>query len=282
MQMKFLEIWTEELSAPWRWDPEKYVGGTTEFYIETAKAISEDTEVIIYYDGPAKYIDRVYYLPRGRFIGKDIVLSCNSHAPKKGKHNIYWTSWFKQKEENCLEYDERIVLSPYHQTVFGQNSRIVPLSCWSERFKGVTKVPRQCLYSSSPDRGLDFLNSIWKEVHNETGAILISTYNKMISEEQMEEFYKDSQFWLHPGRGIELFCISAVKAQVAGCIPVIVPTMALETTVKYGVKTTPEKYKEDLIKAIKNPPSIEPVNFGSWETVTNELFKNTGVLAEAK
>jgi hypothetical protein len=89
----------------------------------------------------------------------------------------------------------------------------------------------------------------------------------------MIEHYKSSEFWLHPCQGIELFCVSAVKAQVAGCIPVVVPNMALETTVKYGIKTTLENYTKDIINAINNPPPIETVEFANWETVTKDLFK---------
>jgi hypothetical protein len=177
-------------------------------------------------------------------------------------------------DTDYLEFDERIVLSPYHQSVFGSNSRIVPLSCDKEDFVPKYKVKRQCLYSSSPDRGGAFLKTIWGEVERYTGARLIQTYKSSISEAEMANLYKESEFWLHPCQGIELFCLSAVKAQVAKCIPVVVPNMALETTVKYGVKTTIERYKEDLISAIMNPPKPEPVDFGNWKSVTEELFKN--------
>lgn len=272
--MKYLEIWTEELPRVWEWTPENPLGGTTEFYINTAKAVADDLEVIVYYDGPAKFLDRVYYLPRSRFIGEEVILSCNSKAPKLGKYNIYWTSWFKARQEDYLEFDERIVLSKFHQRIFGDNSRIVPLSCYPEDLVGGVKIPRQCLYSSSPDRGLDFLLSIWKEVEERTGAKLISTYKKDISESDMCNLYRTSQFWLHPGMGIELFCISAVKAQVAGCIPVVIPEQALAETVRYGVRTTKERFKEDLIEAIINPPEKQFIDFGTWKTCTQELLKN--------
>lgn len=272
--MNTLEIWTEELPPSWVWDPEHPLGGTTEFYINLAKAMAHDVEVIVYYDGPAKFIDRVYYLPRSRFIGEEVIVSCNSKAPRKGKYNIAWTSWVHAREADYADFDERIVLSKYHQSIFGQNSRIVPLSCDPSALRGGVKTRGQCLYSSSPDRGLDFIKSIWPEVAAKTGATLISTYDKNISEEKMCELYKASEFWLHPGQGVELFCISAAKAQVAGCIPVVVPTMALDETVKYGVKTTLERYKDDLIAAITHPPVCQQVDFGTWKTVAEDLLRN--------
>ncbi len=267
-----IEIWTEELPAGWQWTPNNYVGGTPEFVVNTAKCAKDET--VVYYDGKCIKHDGIYYLPRSAFEGHDVVLACNSRPPKMGKHSIMWSNWYGKKDSDYLDFDERIVQSPYHQRIFGADSRLVPLSCWPSQFKNSVKTRKQCLYSSSPDRGGAFLKEIWPEVEKRTGAKLISTYKTSISEEEMIQLYKSSEFWLHPCQGIELFCVSAVKAQVAGCVPVVVPNMALETTVKYGVRTTLENFKEDLVKAINNPPDVEGVDFGNWQTVTDELFKN--------
>jgi glycosyltransferase involved in cell wall biosynthesis len=269
-----LEIWTEVLPDGWLWSPDNYVGGTHEFVVNTAKCAKFEN-VLVYYDGPAGEYDGVFYLPRSAYKGNDVVLVCNSIPEKLGKYNIYWSNWYGEKEEDYQQFDERIVQSPFHQDCFGhETSRMVPLSCWPDNFKKAKKKKGQCLYSSSPDRGGEFLKKIWPEVSRETGAELIMTYTTDISEEEMIELYKSSEFWLHPCEGVELFCVAAAKAQCAGCIPVVVPNMALETTVKYGIRTTMENYKEDLIKAIKNPPQPDKVDFGSWQTVTDELFKN--------
>jgi len=272
MEDRLVEIWTEELPPAWRWTPDNYLGGTPEFVINTA--LNCKHEVIVYYDGNPSIYDGVYYLPRSKFQAKDVVLACNSKPPKMGKYNIAWCNWVDKHDTDYVEFDERITQSPYHQSVFGSNSRIVPASCYAEDFKATYKIKKQCLYSSSPDRGGEFLKGIWSEVEARTGARLVCTYNNNISEDEMKELYKQSEFWLHPCQGVELFCISAVKAQVASCIPVVVPNMALATTVKYGVKTTLENYKEDLIKAILNPPKVENVDFGSWQSVTDELLEN--------
>ncbi len=272
-----IEIWTEVLPKGWEWGPHCYVGGTQEFVVETAGVLAKKNDVVVYYDGKPLEHEGIYYLNRKNFTGQDIVLACNSHPPKNGRHTIYYTNWVHQRQENCMQYDERIVLSKYQQALFGSNSRIVPHSCWPEKFKNPQKIKGKCLYSSSPDRGLEFIKSIWPEVEKETGATLVYTYDKNISEEEMVEHYKESEFWLHPGLGVELFCISAVKAQVAGCIPVVVPEMALSETVKTGIKTTIAEFKDRLIEAIKNPPSVEKVDFGTWETVTRDLFRNAAI-----
>lgn len=269
-----IEIWTEVLPKGWEWKPDNYLGGTPEFYVNTAECASTFDDVIVYYDGKPTEHNGVFYTSRCNFFGGDIVLSCNSKAPTIGEKHIYWTNWKHITQDDCAEYSERIVLSPYQQSIFGKDSRIVPHGVWKEQFENPTKVNKRCLYSSAPDRGGEFLRKIWNDVELETGAELIATYDKKISEEQMIDLYKTSQFWLHPGQGVEMFCIAAAKAQTAKCIPVVVPNMALETTVKYGVKTTLDKYKEDLINAIKNPPPVQDVHFDSWMDVTQELFKN--------
>jgi hypothetical protein len=269
-----IEIWTEQLSGDWIWSPHNYVSGTVEFYVNTAEQMAKFEDVFVYYDGEPCEKNQVYYVPRSQYKGLDVLLTCNSKAPKLARYNIAWCNWFGKKDTEYLEYDERITQSLYHQSVFGKNSRIVDLGIDNIGYNGRNKKRKQCLYSSSPDRGLDFLHSIWNDVSRETGAELVSTYKKSISEEDMVTLYNESEFWLHPGQGIELFCIAAAKAQLAKCIPVVIPNMALAETVKYGVKTTKENYKDDLIKAIRNPPLVEDVNFKTWEEVTKELFCN--------
>jgi hypothetical protein len=268
-----IEIYTEVLPQGWHWSPYKYLGGTPEFVVETATEASKFNKVIVYYDGRALEHNGVTYLPRKYFQGKDVVLACNSVPHSLGKHSIMWSNWYGDTENKHKMFCERITQSPFHQSMYGMNSRIVQPSIRKENLTGGIKTPKRCLYSSSPDRGGNFLKDIWSEVRSRTGAELITTYDVNITSEQMDEEYKKAQFWLHPCQGIELFCIAGAKAQVAGCIPVVVPNMALETTIKYGVKTTIERYKEDLINAINNPPAIEAVDFGSWEAVTKDLFK---------
>jgi glycosyltransferase involved in cell wall biosynthesis len=268
-----IEIYTEELPDGWHWSPTKYLGGTPEFVVETAEAASKFSKVNVYYDGKPCQHNGVNYLPRKYYKGEDVVLLCNSIPNKLGKYNIAWVNWAHKKAEEYAQFDERIVQSPYHQSIFGSNSRIVPAGVHKDKFCGKNKIKGLCLYSSAPDRGGMFLKGIWSRVAKETGARLISTYNERFTEEDMVTLYNDAEFWLHPCQGIELFCIAAAKAQVAGCVPVVVPNMALDTTVKYGVRTTIEKYEEDLINAIKNPPKAEAVDFGSWESVTKDLFK---------
>lgn len=272
---RLIEIYSEILPPSFWWTPESFVGGTIEYVVETANCLSNrGYDVIVYKDGNNQMYgnwNNVQYLPRYMYQGKDIVLACNSRPPKLGKRNIYWTNWYHNRDKNHLDFDERVVVSKYYQSLYGPNSRVIYHACWPKKYQNPIKEKGSCLYSSSPDRGKDFINQIWPDVYKRTGAKLITTYNKNITEDEMTDIYRRSQFWLHPCQGIELFCISGYKAQAAKCIPVYVPNMALAETILFGIKTTIGRFKEDLISAINNPPNIPNIYFKDWDDVTDDL-----------
>lgn len=265
-----ISIWSETLPESWHWSPnDNTPGGGKEFIVETARTLKKlGHEVVVYYDGNSREFEGVYYLPREFYEPSEIVIAQNSRPPKLGERNIYWTSLVTDREKDFLDFDKRIVLSKYHQGLFGNNSDIVPLGIHREQFDG-SKKENICLYSSSPD-GVWKLNDFPFEKY---GYKFIQTYNGNYSEQEMVDLYNKARFWLHPGQRIELLCLSAIKAQQAGCIPVVVPLMALDETVKYGVKTNLEHYFGELEKALKNPPKVKEYRAKSWEETTQEIIK---------
>ena len=128
-----------------------------------------------------------------------------------------------------------------------------------------TKVSKQCFYASSPDRGLDVLLEAWPQVYAaHPDATLILTYGAQTDlpgviclgdadDDTMAELYATSDIWCHPCTGVELFCLVGKKAQAAGCIPVIIPHMALAETVQRGFKTDREHYAQTLIEVLDMP-----------------------------
>jgi len=265
-----IAIYTEILPKEYSWTPDSWLGGTPEFYINTAETLVKfGYDVIVYYDGDSTEKNGVYYLPRDLYKPAAINLHCNDRA-ELGNKSIYWTNKVGQKSQDYMDYDHRVTLSKYHQGIFG-DSTIIGHGIHTELYKPSDK-ENICLYSSSPDRGGDVLDQLEDEI-NVLGYKLVKTYSKNISEREMTELYAKSRFWLHPCQGVELFCISAVKAQASGCIPIVVPNMALAETVKTGIKCSLEDYKEELLKALKNPPTIEPYKAPSWGEVTSDLVK---------
>lgn len=268
-----IEMFTESLPPDYRWTPsDDFKRGTTEFYIETAKNLSTlGHDVIVYYDGVAAHVDGITYLPHSAYVGSDALLACNARPPKLARRNVYWTNLFDERAGDFQDFDAIINISEYQKSVFGSEKvHVIGHGCYPERYEGASKDGDVCLYSSSPDRGQALLEMIWPRVEKETGAKLITAYGRF-TEDEMDKLYKAARYWLHPGEGVELFCISALKAQAAGCIPVVVPNMALESTVKYGVRTTKERFADDLINAIKFPPPVPKIHIPSWLEVTKQI-----------
>jgi len=70
----------------------------------------------------------------------------------------------------------------------------------------------------------------------------------MISHSEIAKKYQESKFFLYPTQFYEISCISAMKAQLAGCIPITSDAFALDETVQYGhkVHTDCEKWEKDF------------------------------------
>ena len=276
---RVVEIYVEPVKVRGGWSPnDTFLAGTQEFIVETAECLVKlGHTVTVLYDGESVEKNGVYYLPHEFLTGRDVVIGINTRPPIMGdSKTIYWTNQYHDRFEDCKWADRIVLISDYQKSIFGKSDErvvVVPHACWPDKLKPIKKIKGQCLFSSSPDRGLGFIVSIFADVEKETGAKLIHTYEEDISSEQMDKLYQESEFWLHPGDGVELFCISGYKAQTAGCIPVVVPNMALAETIKNGVKTTRKEFKNDLIKAIKNPPEVKPFKAKTWMDVTKDLEK---------
>ena len=282
--VRSVEIYVNEVQGGWSpFDP--FVGGTEEYVIETASVLARrGYRVRVYHNGRHGEFSGVQYLDKDQYQGEDILLAVKEHPRKLARRNIFFTNDVHHRAHDFQDFDHIVAASNWHADhLLGREKvSVIYHACWPERYKNAQKIPKTCLYSSSPDRGLDFLLKIWPEVHVKTGAQLTLTYGARvnlpgvicagkISTDEMDNLYRQSQFWLHPCTGVELFCISGYKAQAAGCIPVIIPAMALAETVVFGVKAQTENYQDALIQALQNPPRIPRIIFPSWEEVTGQL-----------
>lgn len=154
--------------------------------------------------------------------------------------------------------------------------------------------PHWVIYTSSYDRGLEHLLKIWPEVvkqvpdaqlhifygwdlfdkfyHDNPSSMQWKqrmlemmkvagiTEHGRISQEELKDWYRQCGIWAYPTHFGEISCISAMKAQALGAIPVVVNYAALETTVKYGKKIsgdiydkeTLDSYRRNLISTLKD------------------------------
>jgi len=183
--------------------------------------------------------------------------------------------------------------------------------------KGIERQPHRMIYTSSYDRGLEHLLKMWPEIRKEVPDAELhvfygwNTYDYFTSigmrdgkfkeyltpllsqdgvtdhgrvghKKLAREFLK-SKFWVYPCHFEEISCISAMKAQAAGCVPVCTDYAALSETVKDGVivhgkadeGTVNANFKSKLIEALKEQPvvSIDKEQFG-WDKVAKSWIEN--------
>lgn len=159
--------------------------------------------------------------------------------------------------------------------------------------------PNWCIWTSSYDRGLQNLLNIWPDVTKEVPDAQLHifygwklfkhfykgnpermswvkkmeelmdqpgiTHHDRVPQPEMEEWYKKCGIWAYPTHFYEINCISAIKAQLWGAVPVVTSFAALKETVQFGKMVegeiienhslTPElseKYKDALISALKD------------------------------
>lgn len=261
------------------WEPtDARLGGTEEAVVRWAEDLTKlGHRVVVYRNSnninPTQLHNGVRYEQRGLYLGNgDVCINIKSSDIPPLEPTLYLTNETNATDLDLSKYDGVVWPSQWaakNIRVNNDNVYIVPHGYDPNEIYPSRKVKKQCLYASSPDRGLDFLLDIWDKVHlAHPDATLFVTYGAKrpdvkkwlngvyflgdLDENQMNELYRESDVWCHPCTGVELFCITGLKAQAAGCVPVIIPAMALDETVKWGVKTTKEDYAKALIKALNN------------------------------
>lgn len=230
------------------WSPwDKRLGGSEEAVVEWATRLSSRGYIVnVYHNGRHGYYKGVEYKPHDEFTHGDVTINVNYPSFEEGKNTIYFTSLTNNPD--LSQFKKVFVLSEYAKNNTGvkhKNVEILPLG--HDDITPSKKVPKQCIYTSSPDRGLKSLEQIWPAiVDRHPDAHLYVTYGGelstpnttclgYISKEELKKLYSESDIWLHPDPTNELFCMAALNAQVAQCIPVTQPVWALPETVKVGV-----------------------------------------------
>lgn len=191
-----------------------------------------------------------------------------------------------------------------------------------EQFKPIQERvnPHSCIYSSNYARGLEVLLNIWPIIKHKFpkatldiyygwqhwGLLSPDTEAKMraqilnfaslgvhdhgqVGHEELNRAYERASLWTYPCMGLETFCITALRAELAGALPVIIEGSALKETVRHGFKCSKkEEYCLCLVKAMQYAEKMtldERKKMGefvlqefTWDAVAtawNELFEST-------
>lgn len=188
----------------------------------------------------------------------------------------------------------------------------------------IKRDPHKMVYTSSHVRGLAYLYEIWPEVkaavpdatldvfygresydavHKGNPERMkwmddmmakaqkldgVTDHGKVGQDRIMEEFFS-AGIWPYPCPFPEIYCITAIKAQAAGAVPVGSTTAALDETIQYGHKQEfgefdkedLEKYKESLIWWLTHPEEQDKIRkemmgwarSKSWKAVAKQWDK---------
>jgi glycosyltransferase involved in cell wall biosynthesis len=135
----------------------------------------------------------------------------------------------------------------------------------------IGKNPRKCIYTSAPERGLECLLSLWPDIYRRVPNATLSIFYgwelwdyfysrsaeriiwkesiislmkqpgigaqcQHVSMDELWEEYLSSGIWIYPTEWRENSCITAMKAQACGVLPVTTSVAALAETVQWGRK----------------------------------------------
>lgn len=106
------------------------------------------------------------------------------------------------------------------------------------------------------------------------------TEHGRVSHEELAEAMKRTKVWAYPTEFHEIHCITALKAQEAGCYPVVTNVAALKETVIQGDKINvaniyaneygQQKFVKAVVKALKGNPEVKPVPGVDWSDVATK------------
>lgn len=174
-------------------------------------------------------------------------------------------------KEFAPHVDRIVTISPYHtkyfKDIYGiENAQHIdlPVRTWEYKEPPVKK-PKQCMFTSIPDRGVVPLRKAWQKIVTAVpDASLVITsdwrlwaewqteasirpfrlsyadapnvsYLGAIKRPELVKIQMESELLLFPCTYEEMFCITAAEAQVAGALPITSEAGALPTT-NMGIK----------------------------------------------
>lgn len=243
-------------------------------------------------------------------------------------HDVQFQNQWSEKRINKV--DKVIFLSKFHREGapwIPENKVLYSRNGLSpEYFAEPQNDPMRVCYTSNPTRGLLQVLKMWPEIRKETGATLHTYYgfteltkralterpiearemyeiqtlmasmegivnHGMIGQKELSQETAKAGIWFYPTRFPEVSCISAMRAQAMGAIPICSDFAALKETVFTGVGVEmslqmEEISKSELIKLINDPmrqsnirgPMVASarVRF-PWSGVAEQWIKELGV-----
>lgn len=306
------------------WGPDSLktgCGGSEEAVIHlTRRWAKMGYEVTVFNNCPReKTVDGVQWVRWEKFNPRDIfniLISWRNNpfvepkvASKKfiDVHDVPNLAYFNPK---TLEDVTLMVKSQYHRSLFpdlpDENFQIINNGVELDKFQNPVKTPNNLVYTSSYDRGLEYLLEMWADVKKEVpdatldvaygwnmfdksssaktkegqawkakmNALLDQdgiTHHGRLNSEEVTKLYLQADVWAYPTDFPEIDCISATKAMAAKCVPITTDYAVMKER-NQGVIVSGD-FKEQLIALLKDDKrknelrnKIDVSNF-DWDSV---------------
>ena len=253
---------------------------------------AQDRDVLIIFRSPNYQVDGAK--------GKKIWWSCDQYTIGSFKY-------FAPK------VDKIVTISQFHADYFKkeygiENTTVIdlPVRTW-EYEQDITKVPKRCLFSSIPDRGLGILLGMWPNIVNtvpEASLVITSDYRLWGVQAPMNNQYVamvanlknvtmrgairrselvreqlKAEVLPYPCNYDELFCYAVAEAEVAGILPVTPHIGALDTT-NFGWFSGRDEFADTIIKALNTPRESVSISEGVFTKLAKTRFGPERILAE--
>lgn len=207
------------------------------------------------------------------------------------------TYYWKLPEAQINGFDDVLWLTEWQRAQwisinpsFAKFTKIIGNGITPRQFKKLKERenPYSCIYGSNYSRGLEVLLNAWPNVKKQFPKATLDIYygwqhwgmmtpekeaklraqvvslegagvkeHGLVSHEQLNRAYENASFWTYPCIAPEVFCITALRAQLAGAVPVIIQGSGLHETVPHGYSCkTVEEYEATLIKAMQDAEKI--------------------------
>jgi tetratricopeptide (TPR) repeat protein/glycosyltransferase involved in cell wall biosynthesis len=190
------------------------------------------------------------------------------------------------------EYHKSLLNPKYHSKAFVTRNGVNQQDVENLVLYGNFRKKNKLIYTSSYDRGLEHLLDMWADVKKEVPDAELhvfygwNTYDKMVKlgyrtadfkerllpklkqegvvdhgrvgQDELTRELLTSDFYVYPSHFEEISCISVLRAQLCGAIPITTDYAALAESNKFGIKVEgkanecKDKFKDVLISALKS------------------------------
>lgn len=201
-------------------------------------------------------------------------------------HKCYFQSYYHIPDKKIKVIGNGIHVSDFLPLEISkkQKNRFIWTSCLT---RGIERCIRiiEILHETFPDVELHIFRDFNENNYQEFVQPYIYFHGKLTNQEVIEEF-KKSDFWFYPTTFHETFCISALEAQMAGCIAISTDVGSLNTTVgNHGVLLDNTLSESDIAAKVMNIMKNEDLKKilrtkgekwareQDWSLITKKWFK---------